>query len=102
MNLTQFKECMRSHKEFYDTIDNLINVLGLNDHIEIGDELANNFITLLEDYFQDTSEWIYYWIYELNYGKDYRPGMITIDGGDYRLETEEDLYNLLMENKNAN
>jgi hypothetical protein len=93
---------MKSHKEFYKTIDNLVDVLGLNDHIEIGDELANNFITLLEDYFQDKSEWIGYWIYELNYGRDYKPGMITIDGNDFKLKTEEDLYNLLMENKNAN
>lgn len=58
-------------------------------------------IYLLEDNFNDSSEgWIGYWIYELNYGKEWRPGCVTLkDGTDIKLQSKEDLYNFLIKNK---
>lgn len=57
-------------------------------------------LDLLEDEFNDTNHWISYWVYELNFGKLWSPGMI-IDKNekDIKLQTKKDLYNFLMENK---
>lgn len=36
-----------------------------------------------------------YWVYELDFGNKWRPGYVTEDGTDIKLETEEDLWNFL-------
>lgn len=48
----------------------------------------------------DKEEWIDYYCFELDFGKNWKTGMVTwIDTGeDIKLETPEDLYELLMEN----
>jgi len=102
MNLTLFKECLKNHKEYYEKLDKIIIALDISDHIEIGDKLSDSLINVLQDSFQDKSDWVYYWVFELNYGADYVPGSVIIDNKNVELKTEEDLYNLLMENKNAN
>lgn len=55
-------------------------------------------ISYLTECFHDKSEWIWYFIYDLNYGKDWTPGTITLSGKDCRLNTYDDLYDLLIEN----
>lgn len=58
-------------------------------------------ITLLEIIFNDKDHWISYWIFELDCGKDYHPGMaLDKDNKEIPLRTEKDLWNLLMENLN--
>ena len=55
---------------------------------------------LLEDEFNDSDHWISYWIYELDFGKSWSPGtVIDEDKKDIKLQTKEDLYDFLMENK---
>ena len=56
-------------------------------------------VNLLEKIMDDKAEWIEYWIYELEFGKKWEPFMITEDGRDVRLETEDDLYDLLISDK---
>lgn len=58
-------------------------------------------IDLLEYILHDEDDWIGYWLFELDCGKRYKPGMITeSDGTDIPLATIEDLWNLLTkENK---
>lgn len=64
------------------------------------DSSADEFILiLLEDIFQDKSHWISYFIYDLDFGREYRDGCITDNNGNIVcLRTKQDLWNLLMEN----
>lgn len=56
-------------------------------------------VTLLADATNDVNDDIAYWLYELDCGKEYKPGMVTDENGiDIPLRTPEDLWNLLLEN----
>ena len=55
-------------------------------------------VNLLEIVFNDKSDWISYFLYELDFGKRYKDGMITDNDQNVKLATPEDLYNLLVEN----
>jgi len=58
-------------------------------------------IKVLQDAMQDKYDYINYFIYELDYGKKWKKGMITRKNGeDVKLKTPEDLYNYLIETKN--
>lgn len=47
----------------------------------------------------DVDEWISYFCYELDFGKKWKEGMVKDkDGADIKLQTAEDLYNLLQNN----
>lgn len=49
----------------------------------------------------DKDDWISYYCWELDFGREWEPGMITAkNGDDIKLETPDDLYDLLMENLN--
>ena len=53
-------------------------------------------VALLQYTTHDKNDWVPYWLYELDYGTDYRPGCITSkDGEDILLKTADDLYDLL-------
>ena len=56
-------------------------------------------LELLKDVTNDNVDWISYYIYELNWGKDWKEGTVTDTktGKDIRLETIRDLYNLMVE-----
>lgn len=44
------------------------------------------------------NDWIQYYIYELDFGDSWEPGYIVDENGeDIKLQTPEDLYNLLVE-----
>lgn len=65
----------------------------------VDDEALQWILTLLEDIFHDEGHWITYWLYELTFGKQYKPGMIRDENGkDIELRSVTDLWNLLMEN----
>lgn len=52
---------------------------------------------LLEDEFNDADHWISYWVYELDFGKTSCPKYMLDQ--NIKIQTKEDLYNFLMENK---
>jgi len=52
----------------------------------------------LETMFNDKSEWISYYIYELNWGKEWKEGCVTMEGKDVKMKTIEDLHNILINN----
>lgn len=52
-------------------------------------------LSLLISTMKDTSEWIEYWLYELDCGAKYRPSSVTQDGKPIKLKTIADLYDLL-------
>jgi len=59
--------------------------------------LDSHIIKMLEVLMKDTeNKWIEYYIFELDFGKNYKTGMITdIDKTDVALGSVEDLYELL-------
>lgn len=60
-------------------------------------------IDLLKFIFNDKDQWINYWIFELDFGKDYEDGWVTQkDGTIIPLKTVEDLYDLLVKNMEEN
>ena len=46
----------------------------------------------------DKSEWISYYCYELDFGRNWKPGMITDGTNDIPLRTIDDLWDLLNNN----
>lgn len=59
----------------------------------------------LEVEFEDRTrtDWISYFIYELEFGKKWEPGMITdVDGSDIDLSTSEKLYDFLISENDSN
>jgi hypothetical protein len=53
-------------------------------------------VNLLKDAMEDEEDWIGYFVYELDCGKDYSKGCVTIHGKAVKLETVDDLYKLLV------
>lgn len=60
--------------------------------------LESNLITLLEVITDDKDEWIQYWAYELDYGRNYESGKVTIDNKPVSLKTVRDLWDMLTDN----
>lgn len=61
----------------------------------------NNSITiaalnLLSYVMKDTGEWIYYFIFELNFGFKYKEGDVSLKGKNIPLKTFDDLWNILI------
>ena len=44
------------------------------------------------------TSWISYFCFELDFGREWKPGTISNNGADVKLQTAEDLYNLLLNN----
>jgi hypothetical protein len=54
-------------------------------------------VKLLEKLMRDRDEYIFHFIYELEYGKNYEPGTVMNQDGDVDLSTSERLYDYLAE-----
>ncbi len=62
-------------------------------------QLDDPIVNLLEIIMKDKeNDWTGYFCWELNFGRRYKPGMITDGDKDIPLATTRDLYNLLLEN----
>ena len=96
---------MLSRKCFKEHIQKLKNNAKITDRLytasnggiqlyEISD-LESSVVSLLQYATRDKSGWVSYWIYELDYGVDYRPGCVTIDDANVPLETADELYDCL-------
>lgn len=89
--------------DFEDKLNDLIRNYCTDGYIMFPD-IIGTIICILERIFDDVeNDWIGYYIWELKFGQKWRPGIITDqDGSDRKLETVEDLYDLLMENLRTN
>jgi hypothetical protein len=58
--------------------------------------VTNQLIKLAQVAMGDKDSWIEYWIYELDFGKNYKEGCVMDKGEFVPLETSEDLYNMLV------
>lgn len=101
----QFVKAINDIKEFEEKIDKINAVLEENceDSIYCPPSVLHTLFDLLQEMFDDKeTDWIGYFIYELNFGQKWEPGMITDNGKDIRLQTPEDLYMLLINNMDNN
>lgn len=66
-------------------------------------DCVDTVIRLLENIFCDTKDnWISYFCWELDFGGGYEPGSVIAPGGEnIELRTAEDLYDLLVDNMQA-
>lgn len=61
--------------------------------------LVDNVVDLLTLATHDEDDWISYWLFELNCGKEYHDGCVTdADESIIKLATIEDLWNILIKN----
>ena len=91
---------LQNYTELQDKINNLFE--GLLDNREhdfcnagsicIGHESV--VVKLLEDMFE--TDLISWWIYELDYGKGYKPGYLTEDDKEIDVSTVDKLYDVLI------
>ena len=83
-------------KEYHETCIKIS--VASNGSINLYDatELVDVTVDLLQRAMRDKNDWIIYWMYELDFGKDYRPGCVTAeDGSDIPLQTFDDVYDVL-------
>ena len=99
MNKELFEKYLNSVIEFDEFIDRLYEI-GIDlTECDIVMKFLSNYISILEDDCGDSiNGWISYWLYELDRGANWEPGCVTKDGKDIKLETLDDLYELLVEN----
>lgn len=81
---------------FKDNIDNQEMDFMNAGSICIGHETI--VVKLLENMFNDRENWISWWLYECNYGRDFSLGDLEVDGVEIDLSTPEKLYDYLIKN----
>jgi hypothetical protein len=59
----------------------------------------NTILKVLQYSMNDTSGWIHYWIYELNYGRSAKTGTVTLKSRNIPIKTIDDLYTILTKKK---
>jgi hypothetical protein len=94
----------------YDTMQKEIQNI-MNSHVEARESDFTNaggicighesvVVDLLKEIFKDESDIISWWLWELDYGREYSQGCISeSDGTDIDLSTPEKLYDYLVENR---
>lgn len=66
-----------------------------------GSKITSAIYNFLNSHFSDESDWIGYFMFDLDFGTKYRKGCILdSDKNEISLKTIKDLYNLLIENAN--
>lgn len=109
ISFTEFQKYLSHIQDFHslqEQVDIAMRHYNHSDVERIGSidlpSLETEVISLLKTITGDKDDWIGYWVYELNCGKEWHPGMITEkDGTDIPLKTVEDLWNLLVCNSNS-
>lgn len=95
MTKENFSELINAVKNHSEYIWNLYKDYGIDfvnsPVMEIEDEITK----YLKAQFDDKCDWISYWMWELNFGENWKPGTITENGNDIPLKTIDDLWNLL-------
>jgi hypothetical protein len=98
LSLEKFKRYMGAIVEHDTRMNNMCGIFDVDFLETLGGPNAA-LMELLEELMRDEStSWISYWTYELDCGKLYKDGCVTVDGNIVKLETLEDLYTVLVEN----
>lgn len=97
----KFCETMDQIKESFDYADNLNDFFRSNrvDGYLYQPNCMDTALNLLRFMYHDDNDWIGYYVFELEWGRDYSPGCTTeSDGTEIQLDTTEHLYDLLLKN----
>lgn len=97
MEYKEFEKHILRIKAAYEKDQAISDLLGVDGLLILCDDLLDSVVDLLEREFDDESEWISYWIWELDFGKEYRPGSVMLNHRPVALATIQDLYNVLTE-----
>lgn len=111
MSITKNENGIMSKESFCQVIDNYKSMWDFTDEMnDLFDKYkmdgniyppmcTETVIDLLEFIFNDKNQWISYWIFELEFGKQYEDECIKWEDGEViPLKTAEDLYDLLVRN----
>jgi hypothetical protein len=102
MNFDEFQLCIKALQnawEFQNEMIRLANAYDGDFGICSYPDCSSELLYLLVNVMDDKYEWIEYWCYELNFGKDYHDGTITDSNAkNIKLETVRDLYDFLVAN----
>ena len=100
ISLQEFKALLSKVDESGRKLDEISEVLGGADKL-CEAACTDEVIRLLEMILDDRDGDISYWVWELDFGRKWKPGCVTdSDGTDIKLETAEDLYHYLTSNLN--
>jgi hypothetical protein len=100
MNKTLFINCLQDLKsqfEYLDRMQEAFKVILPQDYITGFDygKLIDSHLALLAHVMGDVNDWIDYFVWELNFGEKWEEGMVTDNEKDVKLQTIDDLWNLL-------
>jgi hypothetical protein len=97
MSYEEFEKYINILKSKYAQMDKIGEVLQWDDVYELG--MGEQVVELLSYIFNDTDDWISYWVYEKTFGKEWKEGCATeADGTDIDLSTTKKLYDFLVSN----
>ena len=102
MNKSDFVDVINAIKTYNNKINNIQTVLEENceDVIFWPPSLEDALIKVLEDSFNDNTDIIGYFVYELEFGTQWKPGCIEENGKDVKMQTPEELYDYLVDGLN--
>lgn len=98
-----FVDTINAIKDYHTKINNIQTVFEENcqDSVFWPPSLEDTLINVLIEVFNDDPDNIItYYIYELEFGEKWEPGMITDNEEDIELKTPEDLYDYLISGLN--
>lgn len=88
--ITKLKEYMERVSKIEDALNCVFNFSTLDDVVvELLEKLTN---AEVDQVYGSTLSW---WIYDLNFGKDWKPDSLIVDGESIDLSTAEKLYDFL-------
>ena len=90
------KEYNKIQSDLYDISNGAISLF----EFDIISKLENSVLKLLEYVMHDSSNMIDYWLYELNFGKDFYDGCIVENDINIDVSTVEKLYDYLVKEVN--
>ena len=95
----EFNKWMEEYKTISDTekkINDALQVFSPDFGGFYLEDVHGLILDLLKRIMKDENDWIGYYMFELNWGKDWTENSITDENGQsIKLQTVEDLYNLL-------
>ena len=103
-----FTKAIYAIQKSYDCeneLNNVLNKYGNDSRIFLNGMCVDTIINLLHAIFGDAdkNEWISYFCFELNFGRNFHKGTIICeDGSEADMFTSEDLYNFLINELESN
>jgi len=88
------KQQKKEHK-FCDALDKMVDGRFIP---EMSTDILEALLNCLKDIFNDKGDWIGWWMYEKDFGKDKKMQAYYKNGKEIKLDTAEDLYIFLKTN----